>query len=53
MPMLVAVAAGILTIELLPIQSELLRWIIAAVVTILVFALCVMIAPSNFPRGGE
>jgi len=47
MPMVVAVAAGVMAIELLPIASELLRWIVAAIVTIAAFTLCVMIATKN------
>lgn len=36
------VAAGILAIDLIPIANELLRWIVAAIIVVIVFALCLM-----------
>lgn len=47
MPMVAAVAAGVIATELIPIASELLRWIVAAIVTVIVFVVCVMIKTKS------
>lgn len=42
--MLVAVVVGILLVDVLPIHGELLRWAITAIITVVVFVVCVMIS---------
>lgn len=45
--MLVAVVVGILLVDFLPIHGELFRWVMTAIITVVVFVVCVMI--SNRP----
>lgn len=45
----IPVVAGIVSIDLIPVESEILRWIISAVITIAVFLVCVWVKSTTIP----
>lgn len=45
----IPVVAGIVVINYIPVDSEILRWIISAVITIAVFLVCVWIKSTTIP----
>ena len=46
----IPVATGIICVDILPFQSEVLRWIVSIIVTILVFAVCVWVKSLSNPH---
>ena len=46
----IPVVAGIVSMQVIPIQHEILRWIVCIGITILVFVLCVMVKSMMNPH---
>jgi hypothetical protein len=46
----IPVATGIVCVEMLPISSEVLRWVVSVAITIVVFALCVWVKSLSNPH---
>lgn len=41
---LIPVTIGIVAVDLIPVDSEILRWILSAIITVIAFAICLMIS---------
>lgn len=46
----IPVASGIVCVEVMPIQSEVLRWIVSVAITVVVFAVCVWVKSLSHPH---
>lgn len=46
----IPVVAGIVSMQVIPIQSEILRWVVCIAITILAFVLCVMVKSISNPH---
>lgn len=40
---LIPVAVGILAIDIIPVENEILRWVLTAIITVVAFVVCIMI----------
>lgn len=45
----IPVVAGIVSMSYIPVESEILKWIISAVITIAVFLVCVWVKSTTIP----
>ncbi len=45
----IPVVSGIVSMQYIPVESEILKWIISAVITIAVFLVCVWIKSTTIP----
>ena len=46
----IPVATGIVCVECLPFQSEILKWVVSVVITVVVFAICVWVKSLSNPH---
>jgi len=46
----IPVAVGIVCVETLPLMSELLKWVVSVVATVIVFAICVWVKSLSNPH---
>lgn len=46
----IPVATGIVCVETLPFQSEILKWVVSVVITVVVFAVCVWVKSLSNPH---